>query len=100
MVLFILVFLYISQGLIRTLYDVPDFDGQTGTKLWVWVGLLISLAIKTIGHTICFTGCTILVNNACPRVESLGAVNGFSQCKVFFFQIFFVCFFFPNIIIN
>jgi hypothetical protein len=80
-VLFILIFLYLSQGAIRTLYYVPDFNGDTGTKFWVWVGLLTSLTIKTIGHTICFTGCTILVNNACPRVDALGAVNGFSQCK-------------------
>jgi hypothetical protein len=80
-ILFILIFLYISQGLIRLLYDVPDFNGQTGTKTWVWVGLLTTLAIKTIGHTICFTTCTILVNNAAPRVDALGAVNGFSQCK-------------------
>ncbi|KAI8638831.1 major facilitator superfamily domain-containing protein [Parasitella parasitica] len=80
MVLFICIFLYLSQGIIRTLYYVPDFHGETNTKLWVWVGLLISLTIKTIGHTICFTGCTILVNNACPRVDALGAVNGFSQC--------------------
>lgn len=72
-----------SQGLIRTLYNVPDLNGQVDTKFWVWVGLLVSLAIKTVCHTICFTGCTILVNNACPRVESLGAVNGFSQCKFF-----------------
>ncbi|KAI8076530.1 major facilitator superfamily domain-containing protein [Gilbertella persicaria] len=79
-VLFLLVFLYLSQGVIRLLYYLPDSNGQTDTKLWVWVGLLISLAIKTIGHTICFTGCTILVNNAAPRADALGAVNGFSQC--------------------
>ncbi|KAI7907138.1 major facilitator superfamily domain-containing protein [Cokeromyces recurvatus] len=79
-VLSILIFLYLSQGIIRILYFVPDFHGETNTKLWVWVGLLISLTIKTIGHTICFTGCTILVNNACPSVDKLGAVNGFSQC--------------------
>ncbi|KAF1804084.1 major facilitator superfamily domain-containing protein [Mucor lusitanicus] len=80
MVLFICIFLYLSQGIIRTLYYVPDFHGETNTKFWVWVGLLVSLTVKTIGHTICFTGCTILVNNACPRVDALGAVNGFSQC--------------------
>ncbi|KAI9471941.1 MAG: major facilitator superfamily domain-containing protein [Benjaminiella poitrasii] len=80
LVLSILIFLYLSQGIIRVLYFVPDFHGETNTKLWVWIGLLISLTIKTIGHTICFTGCTILVNNACPSVDALGAVNGFSQC--------------------
>ncbi|CEG62755.1 hypothetical protein RMATCC62417_00033 [Rhizopus microsporus] len=79
-VLFILIFLYLSQGIIRTLYNVPDFDGHKNTKLWVWVGLIISQTIKTICHTICFTGCTILVNNAAPRKDALGAVNGFSQC--------------------
>ncbi|KAI8334877.1 major facilitator superfamily domain-containing protein [Blakeslea trispora] len=79
-VLFLLVFLYLSQGVIRLLYSVPDFHGQQGTKFWVWIGLLFSLALKTIGHTICFTGCTILVNNAAPRADALGAVNGFSQC--------------------
>lgn len=80
-VLFMLIFLYLTQGAIRMLYSIPDFDGNTDTKFWVWVGLLFSLAIKTIGHTICFTGCTILVNNACPRVDALGAVNGFAQCN-------------------
>ncbi|KAI9245057.1 major facilitator superfamily domain-containing protein [Sporodiniella umbellata] len=78
--LFILVFLYSSQGIIRTLYSIPNFDGQLDTKLWVWVGLLISQTIKTLCHTICFTCCTILINNAAPRMDSLGAVNGFSQC--------------------
>ncbi|KAI8327945.1 major facilitator superfamily domain-containing protein [Choanephora cucurbitarum] len=79
-VLFLLVFLYLSQGAIRVLYLVPDPSGRQDTKFWVWVGLLFSLALKTIGHTICFTGCTILVNNAAPRADALGAVNGFSQC--------------------
>ncbi|RCI06858.1 hypothetical protein CU098_008806 [Rhizopus stolonifer] len=78
--LFVLVFLYSSQGIIRTLYSIPDFYGQVNTKLWVWVGLLISQTIKTLCHTICFTCCTILINNAAPRTDSLGAVNGFSQC--------------------
>lgn len=80
-VLFILVFVYLVQGVIPTLYYVPDLNGDVGTKFWVWVGLLTVLAMKTVCHTIAFTGCTILVNNACPRDESLGAVNGFSSCK-------------------
>lgn len=84
-VLFITIFVYMSQGIIRTLYSVPDLNGQVDTKFWVWVGLLTSLTFKTICHTILFTGSTILINNACPRVESLGAVNGFSTCKIFFF---------------
>ncbi|KAI8971537.1 major facilitator superfamily domain-containing protein [Mycotypha africana] len=79
-VLATMIFLYMSQGLIRVLYYVPDLHGQQNTKFWVWVGLIVNLTIKTIGHTICFTSCTILVNNACPRVDALGAVNGFSQC--------------------
>lgn len=80
-VLSVVIFLYLFQGIIRLLYLVPDPQGQVDTKFWVWVGVLFSLTIKTIGHTICFTSCTILVNNACPRVDALGAVNGFSQCK-------------------
>ncbi|KAL0093566.1 major facilitator superfamily domain-containing protein [Phycomyces blakesleeanus] len=79
-VLFVLIFLYALQGLVRLLYNVPDFDGQVDTKLWVWVGLLTCLAIKTICVTISFTGCTILVNNAAPRADALGTINGFSQC--------------------
>ncbi|KAG2230033.1 hypothetical protein INT48_007064 [Thamnidium elegans] len=79
-VLFILVFVYLVQGVIPTLYYVPDLNGDVDTKFWVWVGLLIVLTFKTVCHTISFTGCTILVNNACPRDESLGAVNGFSSC--------------------
>ncbi|KAG1184051.1 hypothetical protein G6F36_007988 [Rhizopus arrhizus] len=78
--LFILVFLYSSQGVIRTLYSIPDPHGRVDTKFWVWVGVLTSQCIKTLCHTICFTSCTILVNNAAPRKDSLGAVNGFSQC--------------------
>ncbi|KAI9010334.1 major facilitator superfamily domain-containing protein [Phycomyces nitens] len=79
-VLFVLIFLYAIQGFVRLLYNVPDFEGQVDTKLWVWVGLLICLAIKTVCVTISFTGCTILVNNAAPRADSLGTINGFSQC--------------------
>lgn len=76
----ITILVYLSQGIIRTLYNVPDLNGEVGTKFWVWVGLLTLITFKTTCHTICFTGSTILVNNACPRVESLGAVNGFSTC--------------------
>ncbi|KAI8393986.1 major facilitator superfamily domain-containing protein [Radiomyces spectabilis] len=79
-VLFILIFLYLGQSSVRLFYNIPDLNGQLDTKLWVWVGLLATVAIKTICHTIAFTACTILTNNAAPRMDALGTVNGFSQC--------------------
>ncbi|ORX53499.1 MFS general substrate transporter [Hesseltinella vesiculosa] len=84
-VLTILVFVYIIQGYVRLLYDVPDTHGEVGTKQWVWVGLFIILTIKTICQTIAFTGCTLLVNNCAP-LRSLGAINGFSQCCASFMR--------------
>lgn len=80
-VLFTLVFLYFSQGLVRYLYHIPDLQGHAQTKFWVWFGLLLSSTIKTICTTIAFTSCTILTNDAAPRLDALGAVNGFTQCK-------------------
>ncbi|SAL98074.1 hypothetical protein [Absidia glauca] len=77
--LFILIFVYLSHGLVRLLYDVPDWEGHTDTKYWVWVGLFIVLMMKTMCQTIGFTSCTLLINNCAP-LRSLGAINGFSQC--------------------
>lgn len=68
------------QGFVRYLFHVPDFDGVTETKLWVWVGLVCCLVLKTICSTIAFTAVTILVSYSAPRMDALGAVNGFSQC--------------------
>lgn len=80
-VLFFLIFLYVAQGFVRYLYALPNLEGQTQTKFWVWPGLLFSLTIKTLCHTIAFLASTILTNNAAPRLDALGTVNGFSQCK-------------------
>ncbi|KAI8143235.1 major facilitator superfamily domain-containing protein [Fennellomyces sp. T-0311] len=74
------IFLYFFQGFIRYLYEVPDFEGNTQTKTWVWVGLIVTCTFKTVFHTTAFTSCTILTNNASPRLDCLGAVNGFAQC--------------------
>jgi cyanate permease len=68
------------QGFVRYLFHVPDFDGVTETKLWVWIGLVCCLILKTICSTIAFTSVTILVSYSAPRMDALGAVNGFSQC--------------------
>ncbi|GAB5587285.1 hypothetical protein Unana1_02185 [Umbelopsis nana] len=68
------------QGFVRYLYHIPDFDGVTETKLWVWVGLVCCLAMKTLFSTIAFTSVTILVSYSAPRLDTLGVVNGFSQC--------------------
>ncbi|KAI7870222.1 major facilitator superfamily domain-containing protein [Spinellus fusiger] len=78
-VLFTFIFLYFTQGFVRYLYYIPDIHGQTDTKTWVWVGLLVSIAFMTVCVTISFTGCTILINDAANK-NSLGTVNGFSQC--------------------
>ena len=31
------IFIYLFQGIIRTLYYVPDPNGQLDTKFWVWI---------------------------------------------------------------
>ena len=83
-VLFGCIFLYFIQGFTRYLYGIPDpttEDGHSQTKFWVWVGLIITSTLKTMFHTSAFTSCTILTNDAAPRLDCLGAVNGFSQCK-------------------
>ncbi|KAL1932654.1 hypothetical protein VTP01DRAFT_8332 [Rhizomucor pusillus] len=79
-VLFVLIFLYAVQGTVRYLYALPDVHGQTQTKFWVWPGLMLSTTIKTLCTTIAFLASTILTNNAAPRLDALGTVNGFSQC--------------------
>ncbi|ORY91089.1 major facilitator superfamily domain-containing protein [Syncephalastrum racemosum] len=76
-VLFSCIILYLSQGYVRYLYEMPLFNVPKG---WVWAGLLLSLTIKTLCHTISFTACTILTNDVAPRMDALGTVNGFSQC--------------------
>ncbi|KAI9303481.1 major facilitator superfamily domain-containing protein [Cunninghamella echinulata] len=76
----VLIVVYTMQGFIRYLYDVPNLDGQTGTKFWVWVGLLFILMIKTMTQSTAFMCCTLIVNNSCHRLDALGAVNGFAQC--------------------
>ncbi|KAJ2962067.1 hypothetical protein NQZ79_g2729 [Umbelopsis isabellina] len=68
------------QSFIRYLYHVPTLDGTTETKQWVWVGLMCCLAMKTICSTISFTSVFVLVSYSAPRMDTLGAVNGFSQC--------------------
>lgn len=68
------------QSFVRYLYHVPNFHGVPETKLWVWVGLMSCLAFKTIFSTIVFTSATVLVSYSAPRMDTLGAVNGFSQC--------------------
>ncbi|CAM0135272.1 unnamed protein product [Umbelopsis sp. WA50703] len=68
------------QSFIRYLYHVPNLNGVTETKQWVWIGLMCCLAMKTICSTISFTAVTVLVSYSAPRMDTLGAVNGFSQC--------------------
>ncbi|KAI9289241.1 major facilitator superfamily domain-containing protein [Umbelopsis sp. AD052] len=68
------------QGFVRYLYHVPDFNGVYETKQWVWVGLITCLILKTICSTIAFTSMMVIVSDSSPRMDTLGAVNGFSQC--------------------
>ncbi|KAI7861288.1 hypothetical protein BDF14DRAFT_1887415 [Spinellus fusiger] len=79
-VLFISVFVFVAQELTYYLYEIPDIYGKTHTNFWVWVGLLSGLAAKTVCQTIAITGAVLLLNNAVTRTDSLGAINGFSQC--------------------
>ncbi|CAO3631361.1 unnamed protein product [Cunninghamella blakesleeana] len=79
-VLFTLIIVYMIQGFVRYLYDIPDLHGEVGTKFWVWAGLSVILAVKTMCQTTAFMCCTLIVNNSCERLDALGAVNGFAQC--------------------
>ena len=73
--------IFFSQGLCRLLYQVPDPSGQVQTKFWIWFGLIFCLTIKSLAQTITITISVILLNNAVTRSDTLGFVNGFSQCK-------------------
>lgn len=74
-------FIFLTQGLCRLLYQIPDLSGQLQTKFWVWVGLIICLTIKSLSQTIAVTTAVILLNNSVTRSNTLGFINGFSQCK-------------------
>lgn len=73
--------IFFAQGTCRLLYQIPDLSGQTDTKFWVWFGLIFCLTIKSLGQTIAITTAVILLNNAVTRLDTLGFINGFSQCK-------------------
>jgi hypothetical protein len=55
---------------------------------WVWLGLLLCMAIQAMTRSICVTLGVILLNNVVVYANTLGFVNGFSQCKLllFFFR--------------
>lgn len=73
--------LYFMQGYVRWFYEIPDLHGARQTKFWVWVGILVTATFRTCYHSISYTACTILVNNGAKRLNTLGTVNGFAQCK-------------------
>ncbi|OAD08202.1 hypothetical protein MUCCIDRAFT_105154 [Mucor lusitanicus CBS 277.49] len=75
-------FIFLAQGLNRLLYQIPDptADGQVGTKFWVWFGLIFCLTVKSLAQTIAITISVILLNNSVERYDTLGFINGFSQC--------------------
>ncbi|GAA5800221.1 hypothetical protein HPULCUR_005646 [Helicostylum pulchrum] len=73
-------FIYFALGLCRLLYQIPDLSGQAGTKFWVWFGLIFCLTIKSLAQTIAITTSVILLNNSVTRFDTLGFINGFSQC--------------------
>jgi hypothetical protein len=77
-------FVFFAQGLCRLLYRLPDLSGQEQTKFWVWFGLIFCLTIKSLSQTIAITTAVILLNNTVIRSDTLGFINGFSQCKLFF----------------
>ncbi|KAI9249171.1 major facilitator superfamily domain-containing protein [Phascolomyces articulosus] len=69
------IFVFGFQGCVRYLYT-----GNEDSKWLLWTGLLMSIGLKTLCQTVAMTGSIILVNNAAPRVDALGAINAFSQC--------------------
>lgn len=73
-------FIFFAQGLCRLLYQIPDLSGQVQTKFWVWFGLIFCLTIKSLAQTIAITTAVILLNNSVIRSDTLGFINGFSQC--------------------
>jgi hypothetical protein len=52
---------------------------------WVWLGLLLCMAIQAMTRSICVTLGVILLNNVVVYANTLGFVNGFSQCKLLLF---------------
>ncbi|KAG2203040.1 hypothetical protein INT47_013256 [Mucor saturninus] len=70
---------FFAQGLCRLLYRIPDFHHEE-TKMWVWFGLVCCLTIKSLSQTIAVTTAVILLNNSVARSNTLGFINGFSQC--------------------
>ncbi|KAG2193190.1 hypothetical protein INT46_011271 [Mucor plumbeus] len=75
-------FIFLAQGLNRLLYKIPDptSDGDVDTKFWVWFGLIFCLTVKSLSQTIAITISVILLNNSVERYDTLGFINGFSQC--------------------
>ncbi|KAI9493707.1 major facilitator superfamily domain-containing protein [Zychaea mexicana] len=69
------IFVFGLQGCVRYLHSGDD-DG----KWLLFAGLLLSIGLKTLCQTVAMTGSIILVNNAAPRMDALGAINAFSQC--------------------
>lgn len=75
-------FVFFAQGLCRLLYRIPDlYHGDQETKMWVWLGLVFCLTIKSLSQTIAITTAVILLNNSVTRSNTLGFINGFSQCN-------------------
>lgn len=66
---------FLAQGTCRLLYT------KDGNNTWVWVGLIVCLTIKSLSQTIAITTAVILVNNSVSRSDTLGFINGFSQCR-------------------
>lgn len=64
---------FLAQGTCRLLFPLG--------RSWVWVALAVCLTIKSLSQTIAITTAVILVNNSVLRADTLGFINGFSQCK-------------------
>ncbi|KAI7901712.1 major facilitator superfamily domain-containing protein [Cokeromyces recurvatus] len=76
------IFVFFSQGLCRFLYYLPPVPFLThisSTKLWVWIGLVACLTLKSLAQTMGVTTAVILLNNSIKRHDTLGFINGFSQ---------------------
>ncbi|KAI9486669.1 MAG: major facilitator superfamily domain-containing protein [Benjaminiella poitrasii] len=74
-------FVFFAQGLCRFLYQIPDPTSvEPNSKFWVLLGLVVCLTVKSLAQTISITTAVILLNNCVERHDTLGFINGFSQC--------------------
>ncbi|RUS19352.1 major facilitator superfamily domain-containing protein [Endogone sp. FLAS-F59071] len=65
--------LYFVEGFLRNLVSASN-------PRLIWVGLLTCLAIESLCNVTVYTSSMILVSNSASSLNTLGTINGFSQC--------------------